>query len=285
MSDMAKSLAFAKVVGGGGGSGPTLETLNVNANGEYTPSSGRAWNKVVASVPNSYSAGDEGKVVSNGALVPQTSSSVTENGTVDTTLINSVNVNVSGGGGSDAEDAIIMRTISGLYENGRVTSIGSAGFQYCSNLTAASFPEVTSMGPYVFQYCGKLTTALFPKVTSISPFAFQNCSLLTVTSFEAVTTISNNAFAFCSSITTISFPKVKSIEASVFSKNLILISLYLTGSSVAKLANSNAFTSTPIGGYSASAGQYGSIYVPSSLLSSYKASTNWTYFSNRFVGV
>ena len=51
-------------------------------------------------VPNSYSASDEGKVVSNGALVAQTSDTVTENGVVDTTLIDELTVNVSGGGGS-----------------------------------------------------------------------------------------------------------------------------------------------------------------------------------------
>jgi hypothetical protein len=48
---------------------------------------------------------------------------------------------------------------------------------------------------------------------------------------------------------------------------------------------SNAFSSTPIGGYSTSAGTYGSIYVPTSLLTSYKNATNWTYFSSRFVGI
>ena len=47
------------------------------------------------SVPNSYSAGDEGKVVSNGALVSQTSDTVTTNNTYDTTLINSLTVQVS----------------------------------------------------------------------------------------------------------------------------------------------------------------------------------------------
>ena len=49
---------------------------------------------IVTNVPNTYSAGDEGKVVSNGALVAQTSDTVTQNGTVDTTLINSLTVNV-----------------------------------------------------------------------------------------------------------------------------------------------------------------------------------------------
>lgn len=48
-------------------------------------------------VPNSYSAGDEGKVVSNGTLVSQISDTVTTNNTYDTTLISSLTVNVNGG--------------------------------------------------------------------------------------------------------------------------------------------------------------------------------------------
>lgn len=55
--------------------------------------------EITVNVPNSYAAGDEGKVVSNGALVAQTSDAVTVNGTVDTTLINSLTVNVPSGGG------------------------------------------------------------------------------------------------------------------------------------------------------------------------------------------
>lgn len=47
-------------------------------------------------ITDSYVAGDEGKVVSNGALVSQTSDTVTVNDTYDTTLINSLTVNVSG---------------------------------------------------------------------------------------------------------------------------------------------------------------------------------------------
>ena len=55
-------------------------------------------------VPNSYSSSDEGKVVSNGALVAQGSDTVTQNGTVDTTLISSLAVNVSGGGSNYVVD-------------------------------------------------------------------------------------------------------------------------------------------------------------------------------------
>ena len=69
-------------------------TKSINSNGTHDVV---GYASASVSVPNSYSAGDEGKVVSNGALVAQSSDSVTQNGTVDTTLINSLTVNVSGG--------------------------------------------------------------------------------------------------------------------------------------------------------------------------------------------
>lgn len=84
---------------GGGGGDITVESKSISANGTYTAPAGKAYSPVTVSVPNSYAAGDEGKVVSNGALVAQGSDTVTQNGTVDTTLINSLLVNVSGSSG------------------------------------------------------------------------------------------------------------------------------------------------------------------------------------------
>lgn len=74
---------------------------------------------VSVSVPNSYSASDEGKVVSNSALVAQTSDTVTANDTYDTTLINSLTVNVSGGSSIDLSDIkqdISLKNIGGLFK-------------------------------------------------------------------------------------------------------------------------------------------------------------------------
>ena len=102
---------------GGGGVDPesiTLVTLNVSQNGTTNAPSGKAYNKVVANVPNTYGAGDEGKVVSNGALVAQTAhATVTENGTIDTTLNNSVTVNVPTG--SDITLDTLNATANGTY--------------------------------------------------------------------------------------------------------------------------------------------------------------------------
>ena len=85
--------------GGGDAPAPVLITKSVTANGTYDAIDDEAdgYSTVSVDVPNSYTAQDEGKVVQSGALVAQGSDSVTTNGTVDTTLISSLTVNVSGG--------------------------------------------------------------------------------------------------------------------------------------------------------------------------------------------
>lgn len=80
---------------------PDLEALTATQNGTYAPSAGKnGFSGAVVNVPNSYAAGDEGKVVSNGALIAQTAraSEITANGTYDTTTNDEVTVNVSSGG-------------------------------------------------------------------------------------------------------------------------------------------------------------------------------------------
>ena len=165
--------------------------------------------------------------------------------------------------------------------------IAREAFRSCvsASFKTASFSQCTNLGTYAFYACYYLSTAKFPKISSIWDYTFAYCSRLKTTSFPSCINIGLYAFSACKSLATISFPVCQSISSSVFNNCVRLKSLYLMSTSVVTLANSNAFTSTPIGGYSTTAGTFGSIYVPSSLLASYKAATNWTYFSSRFVGV
>lgn len=131
-------------------------TKSISANGTEDVTN---YASVSVSVPNSYSASDEGKVVDNGALVAQTSDTVTANDTYDTTLINSLTVNVSGGGGISVDD--IAQNIA---PSGVVTLSNSA----------------TSLGQYAF--AGKPITNIYaPSVTSIAAYSLQNTQITTIT--------------------------------------------------------------------------------------------------------
>ena len=92
--DLYNLVVSAKLTKGGGGGDIDVDELSVSENGTYTALSGHAYSPVTVDVPNSYDVSDEGKVVSNGDLVSQTSATKTANGTYDTTLNNEVVVNV-----------------------------------------------------------------------------------------------------------------------------------------------------------------------------------------------
>ena len=78
---------------------------------------------IITSVPNTYSAGDEGKVVSNGALVAQTAHAdvtpTTSDQTIDTTTNNSIKVKGDANlvAGNIKKDVVIFNT-TGSYEGG-----------------------------------------------------------------------------------------------------------------------------------------------------------------------
>lgn len=99
-----------------------------SANGVYPASSDNldGYNTVAINVPNTYSADDEGKVVSNGALVGQTTITVNQNTgatPLNTTTISQVTVNVAnsysaGDNGKVVQDnVLVVQTSSTITEN------------------------------------------------------------------------------------------------------------------------------------------------------------------------
>ena len=158
---------------------------------------------------------------------------------------------------------IMYNIIKNIYSyNRNYHSICQSKFYSCESLTTANFPKCISIGSTAFHNCYSLTTANFPACTSIGSYAFQTCRLLTTASFPVCTRIENGAFNGCSS----------------------LASIYFTGTSIPTLNNVDAFGYTPLSN-STYIGKFGSIYVRSSLLNSFKTAANWKTYSARMVGV
>lgn len=176
-----------------------------------------------------------------------------------------------------------VRNVS-TYVNDRITSIGRSAFYKCTKLVSISCAKVKETGEEPFGDCISLTTIDFPALTNLGKRAFYSCKKLTTVNIPQAQNIGEYAFLYCRSLKSLNLPQVTTINRYAFEGCYNLTSLTLGGSTVCSLSQSNAFSSTPIGGYSASAGTYGSIFVPASLLSDYQTAPNWSYFSNRIVG-
>lgn len=313
-------ILLAKRLGGGGGGSAVINPLSVSANGTYSAPGGvDGYNPVKVAVPmpsGTYNIGANGDydiasyasvAVSVPGIVPSGTSNITANGVYDVTNYESASVNVSGGGTDTRFKSLVEKTISGSVEDSTITNIGTFAFVSCTSITAVNFPNVTRISTQAFAGCTGLISASFPNATSIygyvfsscwsltdvnipnaevlSDYAFAYCTHLSYADFPKVTKIWAAAFSSCSSLAYVSFPAVNMISYNAFRNCVRLLSAYFLGSSVPTLG-ANAFTSTPIGGYTTKTdGVYGSIFVPSSLYNTYITAENWTTYSARIVSV
>lgn len=172
-------------------------------------------------------------------------------------------------------NSIIDRSITEIRDN-YATLIGGNAFGYCSALTTVDFPVVTRIGDYAFVGCSALTAVDFPVVTRIGYKTFASCSALTIVDFPVMTSTGYNAFDSCSALTTVDFPVVTEIGYGVFRDCSVLMALILRSETIATLDSTDAFSGTPI------ASGTGYIYVPFSLINSYKTASNWSTFAAQF---
>ena len=153
--------------------------------------------------------------------------------------------------------------------------IGNNAFFYCTSLTQVSLPVCTTISNNAFQYCSKLTQVDLPMCSSIGNYAFQECYSLAQVSLPVCGSIGTNAFAFCNKLTQVDLPMCSSIGNNAFDYCTLLSIITIRYSSLCSLGGSNVFSKTQI------TSSTGSIYVPTSLVDSYKSAKNWSYFSTQ----
>lgn len=168
-------------------------------------------------------------------------------------------------------------------------AIGTRAFMSCFSLASINMPEVKSIDGSAFYNCSALTSLYLPKLTSISTEVFIGCVSLETFTAPLVSYIGQSAFRGCSKLQSVSFPLISSIPASTFYGCSNLLSVYLMSGSVVSLANVSVFTGTPISSpiinNDTNTATFGSIYVPSSLYSSYLTAANWSTYSSRIVSM
>jgi hypothetical protein len=237
--------------GGGGGITPT-GTKQITANGLHDVTQ---YAEAQVAVENTYTAADEGKVVSSGALVSQTSKSVSENGTYNTTNNNQVVVNVPSSGVSEKwaqlhtspvadgsidlsdADAPAGKTIElrsyafagakalRSFSSEQATYIGEGAFNECTGIVSLYLPNITSIGALALRNCGSVENwdcdfnNSLRNVQSISRSAFYGSMVGGDLVLPAVITMESNAFSYAGHITGVSLPNYTGSIGMMFASN------------------------------------------------------------------
>lgn len=164
-----------------------------------------------------------------------------------------------------------------------LSAIATGMFESCISLETVNAPIATTIQQAAFMGCFNLTAVNASNVTTILNQAFMSCSTLQSIDFPLVTGISMMAFMNCTSLSTISFPNISSIYGSAFASCKNLMSVYLLSSKYCSIT-ATTFLNTPMT-TSSFTGAFGKIYVPSSMLASYKKRAGFTAYSVRLVGI
>lgn len=111
-------------------------------------------------------------------------------------------------------------TITTIFINYGITSIGDYAFSYCSSLTSIIIPNsVTRINAYALRTCTSLASITIPNsVTSIGYSILSSCTSLTsITIPSSITSIPRFTFDYCKSLASITIPdSIRSIGVEAF---------------------------------------------------------------------
>lgn len=149
-----------------------------------------------------------------------------------------------------------------------------------TGLTEIDLPNCTTVVNGVFSGCTALASVNLPALTFATYQMFAKNAIEEIVLPSATGALESNVFDNCQSLVKCDLPAITSIGKSyAFNHCHALTALILRRSdAIVSLSNVNNFNETPIG-KPASLGN-GYIYVPSALVDTYKAATNWSSFAD-----
>ena len=227
--------------------------LNVSVNGTYTPGEGvDGYSQVVVDVPQSVT-GYTQKEITEGVQIVNLSNSA-----------------------SYVHPFVFEKNsyLQTVYLPNCI-SIGGNAFAFCSNLSSVYLPNCEYIESSVFYTCSSLTQVNLPMCSYIGRGAFYSCISLTQIDLPMCSYMDSATFQSCSSLTQVNLPMCSYIGRGAFGYCSSLSIITIGYSSICSLNNLGAFSNTQI------TSSTGSIYVPASLVDTYKSATNWSYFSTQ----
>lgn len=174
---------------------------------------------------------------------------------------------------------LIEGTLSGHYENSRVTHVGARGLANQPALTSIDLPEVTDTDGYAFGGNTTLENIHLPKLTRVADGAFADTALIKL----VLPSATKNAAGvyqppFPSSLEILDFSlTVTNMGWGAHYNNLTKLKALILRDTSSVTSLRQAFNS----GCSIVTGT-GYIYVPSALVDGYKAATNWSTYADQF---
>lgn len=190
----------------------------------------------------------------------------------------------TGGGGNI--DALVDRSITEA--SGNATLIGENVFITCASLASVDFPLATKVGTSAFSGCGNLQAVNLPLVANIGQKAFNECKTLKTVNFPLVTFINGSAFYQCEKLETVDIGSTTSVSAYAFRRCFGLKAVILRSTAMSTLVATSAFLEcyhilgTVNATYNPDGLKDGYIYVPRSLVDTYKANSDWATYASQF---
>ena len=153
--------------------------------------------------------------------------------------------------------------------------VASSAFKNNKTIQTVNLPMCSYIGEDAFYGCISLSQVSLPVCEHIGGSVFIGCAPLSQVSLPVCEYIGSSVFRGCVSLSQVSLPMCSYIGGFAFWGCSSLSIITIGYSSVCSLGSSNVFNRTKI------TSSTGSIYVPTSLVDSYKSATNWLYFSTQ----
>lgn len=286
---------------------PDVGEFTITSNGTYHASAEdyEGYSKVTVNIPlpsisdkvvsfnGTYIASDDGLVGYGKVTVTNTDYYDLIDGTISVCSDNSINV----------VNSYAFMSCNQLREINlpNCVMIGESAFANCKMLSSVSLPVCSTIAQSAFRDCGLIEISTDSWVTINNGAFIGNTSLTTVT-LQSCRSIGDEAFLGCTSLSSVSMPVCSSFGVMAFNNcglteislplcdnlahgmlmnNKSLSAIYLLSNHYVNIGY-NALDGTPMQ-YSSYLGYYGSIYVPSRLVSEYKSAAAWRLYWDRIV--